>query len=69
MPADMPVTEFASMGGQARAKETGPKSLRGIGSLGYLKRCVTEICNRVDELSDRDLDRLYDALFPEGGRR
>jgi len=65
----MPVTEFARLGGQARAKDQGPKSLRGIGSLGYLKRCVTEICNRVDELNDHDLDRLYDTLFPEGGRR
>jgi hypothetical protein len=69
MSGDMPATEFARMGGQARAKVQGPKSLRGIGSLGYLKRCVTEICNRVDELNDHDIDRLINALHPGGDPR
>jgi hypothetical protein len=59
----MTVTELAGMGGQARAKVQGPKSLRGIGSLGYLGRCVTEVCNRMDELSEDDKERIENALY------
>lgn len=63
MSETMTVAEAGRLGGQARAKVQGPKSLRGIGSLGYLRRCVTEVCNRMDELSEDDKDRIATALY------
>jgi hypothetical protein len=34
----MSTSEAGRIGGRIRAQDTGPKSLRGIGSLGYLRR-------------------------------
>jgi hypothetical protein len=59
----MTTSEAGKIGGRIRAQDTGPKSLRGIGSLGYLARCVTEIERRRDELSDDQVDRLVNAIY------
>jgi hypothetical protein len=59
----MTVAEAGRLGGQARARTQSKESLRGIGSLGYLRRAVTEVCNRMDELSDEDKDRIHTALY------
>jgi hypothetical protein len=59
----MTVSEAGRLGGQKRAQDQGPKSLRGIGSLGYLRRAVIEVCRRMDELSDDDKARIEAALY------
>jgi hypothetical protein len=63
----MTVSEAGRLGGQKRAKDTGPKSLRGIGSLGYLRRAVIEVCNRAGELTEDERDRIFDALYGPTG--
>jgi hypothetical protein len=59
----MSTSEAGRIGGRIRAQDTGPKSLRGIGSLGYLRRAVIEVCRRMDELSEEDKDRIAKALY------
>lgn len=59
----MTITEVARMGGHARAAKLDKARLRGIGSLGYLRRAVTEVCNRMDELSEDDKDRIANAPY------
>ena len=65
----MTASEMGKIGGRIRAQDTGPKSLRGIGTLGYLAACVTTIERRREELTDDQVDRLIAALFPERGAR
>jgi hypothetical protein len=60
---DMTASEAGKIGGKIRAQDTGPKSLRGIGSLGYLRRAVIEVCRRADELTEEEKDRLLDAVI------
>jgi hypothetical protein len=62
----MTTSEAGKIGGRIRAQDTGPKSLRGIGSLGYLSACVTTIERRRDELTDEQVERLERALYRLG---
>jgi hypothetical protein len=65
----MTTAEAGRIGGLIRAQATGEKSLRGIGSKGYLHRAVVEVCRRMDELDDEHKDRIAAALYGLDGDR
>jgi enoyl-CoA hydratase/carnithine racemase len=62
----MTITEFARMGGHARAAALTPEQRKAGAKKARLSGLVNAVSRRVDELTEEQKDQLLDALLGLG---